>query len=169
MQSFRNISSSVLFLTAALALPACNRGQSTEATDGTSGSENDSDANAQRDVSLTPANANPSGAACTLSRVYFGFDAAELDNASRAEIQRAVECFRANGTPARLHLTGATDPRGTEEYNIALGDRRAQAVRQYLVSLGVDAGRISVTSVGEEMAEGTDEEGWARDRAVGAE
>ena len=84
-------------------------------------------------------------------------------------IQEAVECYRTQGLPARLHLTGATDPRGTEEYNIALGDRRAQAVRAYLVSLGIDGGRIGVSSVGEEMAQGSDEAGWAQDRAVSAE
>ena len=65
-----------------------------------------------------------------------------------------------------LLLTGAADPRGTEEYNIALGERRGQSVRSYLVSLGMNSGRISVTSVGEEMATGSDEAGWARDRNV---
>jgi peptidoglycan-associated lipoprotein len=63
---------------------------------------------------------------------------------------------------------GVTDPRGTEEYNIALGDRRAQAVRAYLVSLGIEQARIAVTSVGEEMAQGSDESGWAQDRSVSA-
>ncbi|MCB9660045.1 MAG: OmpA family protein [Sandaracinaceae bacterium] len=146
--------------------PAC-RSQTPEEEEATSGSENEGDPNARRDVTLTPE--NPGSGACSLARVYFGYDADELDAASRAAIQEAVECYRTQGLPARLHLTGATDPRGTEEYNIALGDRRAQAVRAYLVSLGIDGGRIGVSSVGEEMAQGSDEAGWAQDRAVSAE
>ncbi len=105
---------------------------------------------------------------CGFETVYFEFDSADLDSSSRASIQAAVECYRGQNANVSLLLTGAADPRGTEEYNIALGERRGQAVRRYLVSLGMDSGRISVTSVGEEMATGTDEAGWARDRNVSA-
>ena len=157
---------SALLILLSLGAPAC-RSQTPEEEETTSGGEDDGDRNARRDVTLTPE--NPGSGSCSLARVYFGYDADELDSSSRAAIQEAVECYRTQGLPARLHLTGATDPRGTEEYNIALGDRRAQAVRAYLVSLGIDGGRIGVTSVGEEMAEGSDEAGWARDRAVSAE
>ena len=103
---------------------------------------------------------------CVVETVYFAFDSAELDSSSRAALQEAVECFRGQGSGASLLLSGAADPRGTEEYNIALGERRAQAVRSYLTSLGLDGNSISTTSVGEEMATGTDEAGWARDRNV---
>ncbi|HEY8432102.1 MAG TPA: OmpA family protein, partial [Sandaracinaceae bacterium] len=58
------------------------------------------------------------------------------------------------------------DPRGTEEYNLALGERRARAVQSYLQNLGIDASRIHASSMGEEMASGTDEASWARDRRV---
>ena len=157
---------SALLILLSLGAPAC-RSQTPEAEESTSGSENEGDRNAHRDVTLTPE--NPGAGSCSLQQVYFGYDADELDASSRAAIQQAVECFRTQGLPARLHLTGATDPRGTEEYNIALGDRRAQSVRAYLVSLGIDGGRIAVTSVGEEMAQGSDEDSWARDRNVSAE
>ena len=104
---------------------------------------------------------------CVLETVYFAFDSAELDSSARAALQAAVECYRGQADPGlSLLLTGACDPRGTEEYNIALGERRAASVRSYLVSLGLDGSRISITSVGEEMATGTDEAGWARDRNV---
>jgi peptidoglycan-associated lipoprotein len=104
---------------------------------------------------------------CALETVYFAFDSAELDSSARAALQEAVECYRGQADPGlSLLLTGACDPRGTEEYNIALGERRAQSVRSYLISLGMDGSRISTTSVGEEMATGTDEAGWARDRNV---
>jgi len=101
---------------------------------------------------------------CVFETVYFAFDSSELDSSARAAIQSAVECYRNQNPNVRLLLTGACDPRGTEEYNIALGERRAKAVRSYMSSLGMNANQISVTSVGEEMATGTDEAGWARDR-----
>jgi peptidoglycan-associated lipoprotein len=103
---------------------------------------------------------------CVLETVYFAFDSSELDSSARAAIETAVECYRNQNPDVRLLLTGACDPRGTEEYNIALGERRAQSVRGYMSSLGIDSSQISVTSVGEEMATGTDEAGWARDRNV---
>ena len=105
---------------------------------------------------------------CTLQTVYFAFDSSELDAAARAAIEEAVECFRGRGADGSLLLTGACDPRGTEEYNLALGERRADAVRTYMRSLGADTSRISITSVGEEFATGTDETSWARDRNVTA-
>lgn len=110
----------------------------------------------------------PTEAPCAFETVYFEFDSAQLDGSSRTSIQEAVECYRGENPDVGLLLTGAADPRGTEEYNIALGERRGQAVRSYVVSLGIDRGQISVTSVGEEMATGSDEAGWARDRNVSA-
>ena len=104
---------------------------------------------------------------CVIETVYFAFDSSELDSSARAALQEAVECYRGQADPGlSLLLTGAADPRGTEEYNIALGERRAQSVRSYLKSLGLDGSRVSTTSVGEEMASGRDEAGWARDRNV---
>ena len=109
----------------------------------------------------------PAEEPCVLETVYFEFDSSELDGSARSALQEAADCYRGQQDPGlSLLLTGACDPRGTEEYNIALGERRAQSVRSYLISLGVDGSRISITSVGEEMATGTDEAGWARDRNV---
>lgn len=105
---------------------------------------------------------------CSLQTVYFAFDSSELDAAARAVIEEAVECFRGQGLEGSLRLTGACDPRGTEEYNLALGERRADAVRAYMRSLGADTSQVSITSVGEEFATGTDEASWARDRNVTA-
>ena len=114
-----------------------------------------------------PEPVEPVAEPCVVETVYFAFDSAELDSSARAALEEAVECYRSQADPGlSLLLTGACDPRGTEEYNIALGERRAQSVRSYLTSLGLDSSRISITSVGEEMATGTDEAGWARDRNV---
>jgi peptidoglycan-associated lipoprotein len=63
-------------------------------------------------------------------------------------------------------LVGGADGRGTEEYNFALGDRRARTVQTYLTGAGVEAQRLRVHSVGEEWASGEDDESMARDRRV---
>jgi len=66
----------------------------------------------------------------------------------------------------KVHLNGHTDPRGTEEYNLALSNQRAQSVKRYLQSLGVPGARLHVVPKGELEATGHDEESWARDRRV---
>ena len=63
-----------------------------------------------------------------------------------------------------VQVTGMTDPRGTEEYNMALGDRRARTTRDQLQRLGVGRRDMTTHSVGEEHATGADEYGWSRDR-----
>jgi peptidoglycan-associated lipoprotein len=102
---------------------------------------------------------------CTLSSVYFAYDSSELDASARSTLQANAECIQQRNLVG-VRLTGHTDPRGTEEYNLALGDRRAQQVKSYLGNLGIDAARVTTASMGEEMASGEDEAGWARDRRV---
>ncbi len=101
---------------------------------------------------------------CRLRSVYFEFDSSSLTPETREQLAGNAECMRRENIQS-THLTGLTDPRGTEEYNMALGDRRAQSARKYLESLGVTA-PLSHSSMGEEMATGTDEGSWARDRRV---
>ena len=99
---------------------------------------------------------------CTLDAVYFDFDSSNLDQSSRDKLSQSAACIKQRGVKA-VHLTGMTDPRGTEEYNLALGDRRAQAAKKYLQSLGVQS-KLSSSSMGKELATGSDESGWSRDR-----
>lgn len=103
--------------------------------------------------------------ACTIEPVYFNFDSSDLETSARNQIQSDVECMHQKNISS-VHLTGYTDPRGTEEYNLALGDRRARSVKDYMKSLGFSANDVSVSSVGEEYATGTDEASWAKDRKV---
>ncbi|HET7230660.1 MAG TPA: OmpA family protein, partial [Longimicrobium sp.] len=66
----------------------------------------------------------------------------------------------------RIRIEGHADQRGSTEYNLALGQRRAEAVRAYLVNLGIDGSRLATTSYGKErpLVEGDDEDAWARNR-----
>ena len=107
-----------------------------------------------------------SGAAgCKLDPIYFDFNEAAVTTEGAATIQRDAECLKKEAARGLL-LAGHTDPRGTDEYNLALGDRRAQSVRSYLERLGIDAKRLKTQSRGEIDANGTDEAGWAKDRRV---
>lgn len=116
---------------------------------------------AQAQTEVPPPEAGP----CELQPVYFGFDQDALDSSARSTIQQNATCMRERSMNG-LHLTGHTDPRGTEEYNLALGDRRARSVMEYMQSLGVSADAVGSSSMGEEMASGSDEGSWSRDRKV---
>lgn len=101
---------------------------------------------------------------CGLHSVYFDFDSSDLKPRSREGLSENAKCIKEKNINS-VHITGLTDPRGTEEYNLALGERRASSAKKYLQSLGIN-GNISHSSMGEEMARGTDESSWARDRRI---
>lgn len=97
--------------------------------------------------------------------IYFDTDMSNIDSADAAALQTQAQWLMRY--PAkRATLEGHADERGTREYNLALGERRANAARNYLVSLGVDTSRISTVSYGKErpIALGSDEQSWARNR-----
>ncbi len=102
---------------------------------------------------------------CTLETVYFDFNEFALSTEATSAIDRDAECLKKSGSRA-VTLIGRTDPRGTEEYNLALSDKRAQMVKRRLSELGVDGGKLRVVAKGELEATGTDESGWAKDRRV---
>lgn len=105
------------------------------------------------------------GRLCQFEPIYFGFDREDLDPTARASLTRAAQCLERERN-SRYVLIGRTDPRGTAEYNLALGERRARAVQRYMTALGVAEARLAVSSEGMEAAAGTDEQSWARDRRV---
>ncbi len=97
--------------------------------------------------------------------IYFDTDRFNIDATDQAALSAQAQWLMRY--PAkRLTLEGHADERGTREYNLALGERRANAAKNYLVSLGIDAGRITTVSYGKErpVALGSDEESWARNR-----
>jgi peptidoglycan-associated lipoprotein len=105
------------------------------------------------------------GRLCHFEPVYFAFDNSTLDEGARHALQSAAECLSREGS-SRYVLIGRADPRGTTEYNLALGERRARTAQRYLMSLGVAEERVAVSSEGSEAATGTDEASWGRDRRV---
>jgi len=96
--------------------------------------------------------------------VYFGFDSAEVSSSESGKLD-SVASFLKSGSSTVI-LAGFTDERGTEEYNRSLGERRAQAVRNYLISAGASGSKIQTVSFGEEMpaSSGSGEEAWSQNR-----
>lgn len=97
--------------------------------------------------------------------IYFDTDKYNVDSADAAALQvQAQWLMKYPGK--RATIEGHCDERGTRDYNIALGDRRANAAKNYLVSLGIDASRLTTVSYGKErpIATGSDEEAWAKNR-----
>lgn len=100
-------------------------------------------------------------------RVYFAFDSSAVDEENRAIIEAHAAYLNANKN-IKVVFEGHTDERGTREYNLALGERRAQAVDRMAKLLGVSADRIKTVSYGEEkpVALGHTEADWALNRRV---
>ncbi len=100
-------------------------------------------------------------------RVFFDTDKHNVSAASARTLESQANWL--NSTPGfNIRLEGHCDERGTREYNLALGERRANAVKDFLISFGVDASRIETRSFGKERpaAEGSTAEAWAENRRV---
>ena len=100
-----------------------------------------------------------------LKTVYFEFDKSDLTDETRALLRANADWLKQNARYSYV-VEGHCDERGTIEYNLALGQRRAQAVRDYMASLGVDASRARTVSYGEERPAdyGHTEAAWAKNR-----
>ncbi|NJR79108.1 peptidoglycan-associated lipoprotein Pal [Sphingomonas corticis] len=101
----------------------------------------------------------------TSDTVNFGLDQADVDATARTILDSQAEWLQRYPN-VRIQLEGHADERGTREYNLALGDRRANAAKNYLAAKGIAASRITTISYGKErpLALGSDEESWAQNR-----
>jgi peptidoglycan-associated lipoprotein len=112
-----------------------------------------------------PLRTKPAGMVTQLQTVYFDFDRFDLTNEARQLLDANAEFLLAN-PQIRVQIEGHCDERGTTEYNLHLGQRRADAVREYLVKKGVAADRLETISYGEErpIDPGHTEAAWAKNR-----
>lgn len=99
------------------------------------------------------------------AKVYFDYDKDEIRDDAKATLDTKAAIMSANAG-LRLRLAGHTDDRGSDEYNLALGQRRAAAVQRYLVARGIDASRFETVSFGKERpaAQGENEAAWSQNR-----
>ncbi len=97
--------------------------------------------------------------------IHFDYDKANIRSDDAGVLDQKVSILQANPN-LRIRIAGHCDERGSDEYNLALGNRRATSSKQYLVSHGIEAGRIETVSYGEErpLAPGHDEASWAQNR-----
>lgn len=146
----------VAFLAVGCASKKPNNGQD-GAANGADGSNNG--------LSLELNGDSDNGKAGGLKTVYFGFDSSNLEGDTKEAVKANAEYLKANAN-VDVQVEGHCDERGGRQYNLALGERRAKAVRDYLVAMGVESKRISTISYGNERpkAEGNDESAWSQNR-----
>src|SRR6185503_1367930 len=104
-------------------------------------------------------------AECSHVRVHFELNSSEIADADKTDLQRSARCLKADQA-LHVSIEGNADERGTEEYNLALGDKRATAVRGYLESLGASEAQLKTVSYGKEnpLCTEHDEACWAQNR-----
>jgi len=98
-------------------------------------------------------------------RVLFGYDSSDLDDEDRSVLDNQAEFLNQNPS-LKVTIEGHCDERGTREYNLALGEKRASSVKDYLTSLGINSDRISVVSYGKERPQvlGSNKAAWSMNR-----
>ena len=155
---------------AAFVLAACSSTGDDSANSGSTGSTGASSASSGGNQTATAPTGPKPGTQQDLEvnigdRVFFAFDKSNLTADSRTVVERWaawLKTYPAN----KVVIQGNTDERGTREYNLALGERRADSARDYLVSLGVDSNRVKIVSFGKERpaVPGSNESAWAQNR-----
>lgn len=127
---------------------ACSKKVKEEGADAGSLPAGDSAAISQESMSFNPAGSD-SGTIAGLSTVNFAYDSSNLDSVARAKLKENADWMKTNSRYT-IQVEGHCDSRGSVEYNLALGERRAKVVRDYLVSLGIGANKVSIVSYGKE-------------------
>jgi peptidoglycan-associated lipoprotein len=158
-------------IAAALSLTAgCAHRRATDIPPGPVGTAGENDAATSGDQAGTAGAPLPGSRADFLQsvpadRIFFALDSYSVDDAGRRTLDAQAEWLTRNPN-VRVTIEGHADERGTREYNLALGDRRANAARDYLQSRGIAATRMQTISWGKERpsAEGHDESAWAQNR-----
>jgi len=100
-----------------------------------------------------------------LQTVFFAFDSSNLDSSAKNAMKSNADFLKSNAK-VDIQVEGHCDERGGRQYNLALGERRAKSVRDYLIAMGVEAKRLSTISYGNErtVSEGHDESAWSKNR-----
>ena len=141
---------------------------STSTTVNTSGLSEDAALNAQNLAGASAKGVTEANKSFLAKRVvHFDYDSSELSNEDYQTLQAHAQFLNANAN-SKIALTGHTDERGTREYNMALGERRAKAVESFLLTNGVNATQLEAVSYGKEMPinAGHNEAAWKENRRV---
>ena len=151
---------------AAFVLAACSSTGDDSANTGSSGASSSGGGNQTATAPTGPKPGSQTDLEINVGdRVFFAFDKSNLTADARTSVERWaawMKTYPAN----KVVIQGNTDERGTREYNLTLGERRADSARDYLVSLGVDPNRVKIVSFGKERpaVPGSNESAWAQNR-----
>ncbi len=160
---------SVLILTilaATLTLTSCaSNKKTTEGVDNTNVDTTTTDTANNSGSALELNGDSDSSRAGVLKTVYFDYSSATITSSTRDTLDANAKYLKAN-TAVKVQVEGHCDERGSIQFNLALGEKRAKSVRDYLVSQGITSSRISVISLGKEkpVAFGHDEDAWSQNR-----
>ena len=115
-------------------------------------------------ISASATGAYSDGGITSNNVLYFAYDRSDINSAGRAKIRNLAKMIKDNDLSVRVE--GHCDERGTREYNLALGEKRAQSVKNYLINLGISADRVSTISYGKERPAvvGSNDGAWAQNR-----
>ena len=143
---------------------SCTKPKRTDGAGGAEGSGMESPTLADKDIGLD-AQGSDSGNIAGLSTIFFDYDKAALTATAKAQLKANADWMKANSKYS-IQIEGHTDSRGSTEYNLSLGERRAKSVRTYLEGLGVESRRLTVLSYGEEkpLAQGDTETAYSKNR-----
>ncbi len=138
----------------------CSSNKPKNAQDGANGANG-----ANNGLTLELNGDSDSNTAGGLQTVYFDFNESSLTSATKTSLKNNADFLKANAA-VEVQVEGHADERGGHQYNLALGERRAKAVRDYLVGAGVAAKRITTISYGKErpVSEGHDDAAWSKNR-----
>jgi peptidoglycan-associated lipoprotein len=116
-------------------------------------------------LSNTCVDITPNLAECSAAKVHFDYDRSDIQSQDKADLDRMARCLRADNA-FRVKIEGNCDERGTEDYNLHLGDRRAGSVDRYLANLGVPGSQMSTISYGKDqpVCSEHDEACWSQNR-----
>ena len=155
----------VLFVAACATTPKDSADSS-----GSGSSSSESDVSSEGTITETTGSGIISGSQEDLivnvgDRVFFGYDSSDLDSDALELLQDQVAWLKQN-SDVSVTIEGHCDERGTREYNLALGEKRAQAVKNYLIGLGINPDRVSTISYGKERPAvvGSNDGAWAQNR-----
>jgi peptidoglycan-associated lipoprotein len=157
---------SILAATMTLTSCASNKKKSSEITDNTTVDAQPTNENGNNSgMSLDINGDSDSNKAGALKTVYFDYSSATIAGSTKETLNSNAEFLKKN-TTVKVQVEGHCDERGSVQFNLALGEKRAKSVRDYLVGQGVTASRINIISLGKEkpVSFGHDEESWSKNR-----
>jgi len=156
-----------LLVSFSLVLGGCSKFGKGGKGNATDGSLNETTLDAEREKRFAEGSLPTAEGEGPFKDIHFEFNSSVIDSSARAEIESNAEVLK-DYPNVRLQLEGHCDERGTNEFNLALGQERSRSVLNVLLSLGVSRSRLEIISYGEEvpLETGNDESSWARNRRV---